>query len=151
MNMLAAIRPDSWNVALLVHVLGAMLLVGGLFTAAILTMLARGEAAMLRLGYWSLLAVGLPGYVLMRVGGEWIYAKENLDDLPDDPTWIGIGYMTADAGALLLLIALVTGGIGVRRLRSGGGSGLLKASMVLSLVLLAAYLVAVWAMSSKPV
>jgi hypothetical protein len=38
-----------------------------------------------------------------------------------------------------------------RRLHSGGGSGLLKASMVLSLVLLAAYLVAVWAMSSKPV
>jgi hypothetical protein len=151
MSTLAAIRPDSWNVALLLHVLGAMILVGGLLAAATLMLLAHGEAALLRLGYWSLLAVGLPGYVLMRIGAGWTYAREHLDDLPEDPDWIGIGYATADVGALLLLIALVVGGIGVRRLHSGGGSGLLKASMVLSLVLLAAYLVAVWAMSSKPV
>ena len=28
--MLASIRPDSWNLPLFVHVLGAMILVGGL-------------------------------------------------------------------------------------------------------------------------
>ena len=103
MNTVAVLRPDSWNVPLLVHVLGAMLLVGGLFAAVALMGLARREVAMLRLGYWSLLAVALPGYVLMRIGAEWTYAKEHLDDLPDEPVWIGIGYATADGGALLLL------------------------------------------------
>jgi hypothetical protein len=35
-------------------------------------------------------------------------------------------------------------------MREGKGSGLLKATLVLSLILLAAYLVAVWAMAGKP-
>ena len=35
MSALATIRPDDVNVALLVHVLGAMTLVGSLFTAAV--------------------------------------------------------------------------------------------------------------------
>ena len=106
----------------------------------------------LKLGYWTLLAVALPGYVVMRIGAQWIYSKEGLDDLPgfDDPTWIGIGFIVADAGALLVLIALILGGIGVRRLRSGNGAGLLKASMVIAWVVLAAALVAVWAMAGKP-
>ena len=38
--------------------------------------LARGEARVLRLGYWSLLAVACPATSLMRVGAEWIYSKE---------------------------------------------------------------------------
>lgn len=150
MNALAAIRPDSWNFPLLLHVLGAMVLVGGTLTGASALAFARGDARMLRLGYWSLLAVALPGYVLMRVGGQWIYSKEGLDDAPIDFAWATIGFIVADAGALLLIIALIVGGIGVRRLRSGRGFGLLKATMVISLVLLAAYVVAVWAMAAKP-
>ena len=86
----------------------------------------------------------------MRVGAEWTYAREHLDDLPDDPTWIGIGYGTADAGALLLLIALILGGIGMRRQRKSGGTGLLRASLVISVVLLTAYVVTIWAMGAKP-
>jgi hypothetical protein len=148
--VLAAIRPDSWNFPLLVHVLGAMTLVGGVLTAAAALVFARGNARLLRLGYRSLLAVGLPGYILMRVGAEWMYSKEGLDKLPDDPTWVGIGYITADAGALLLLIALIAGGFGVRRLRTGKGTALLNVSMGISIVLLAAYVVAIWAMSAKP-
>jgi hypothetical protein len=150
MSALAAIRPDSWNFPLLVHVLGAMILVGGVLSATAALVLARGNARLLRLGYRSLLAVGLPGYILMRVGAEWMYSKEGLDKLPDDPTWVGIGYITADAGALLLLIALIAGGFGVRRLRTGKGGALLNVSMGISIVLLAAYVVAIWAMSAKP-
>ena len=48
------------------------------------------------------------------------------------------------------MIALIIGGIGVRRLEAGKGAGLLKATLVLSVVLLAAYVVAVWAMAGKP-
>jgi hypothetical protein len=86
----------------------------------------------------------------MRIGAEWIYSKEKLDELPEDPTWIGIGYIVADAGALLTLIALIVGGIGVRRLRSGGGQGLIKATMVIAFIVLAAAVIAIWAMSGKP-
>jgi hypothetical protein len=151
-GVLAAIRPDSWNFPLFVHVLGAMILVGGLLTGASLLAFARGDVRSLRLGYWTLLAVALPGYIVMRVGAEWMYTK--YDDLipegVDDPTWIGIGYIIADLGALLVLIALILGGIGVRRLRDGKGGGLLKAAMVIAWIVLAAALVAVWAMSGKP-
>ncbi len=148
--VLATIRPDSWNFPLFVHVLGAMILVGGLLTGASILAFARGDVRSLRLGYWTLLAVALPGYIVMRIGAQWIYSKEHLDDAPEDPTWIGIGFIVADLGALLTLIALILGGIGVRRLGSGGGAGLLKAAMVIAWIVLAAALVAVWAMAGKP-
>jgi hypothetical protein len=48
------------------------------------------------------------------------------------------------------LISLIVGGIGVYRLREGKGAGLLKATLVLALILLAAYVVAAWAMAGKP-
>ena len=38
----------------------------------------------------------------------------------------------------------------MRRLRSGGGTRLLNVSMAISVLLLAAYVVAIWAMSAKP-
>jgi hypothetical protein len=153
MSVVAAIRPDAWNFPLFVHVLGAMILVGGLLTGVTVLAFARGDVRALRLGYWTLLAVALPGYVVMRIGAEWIYAKEPWGELPegvDEPAWIGIGYIIADVGALLTLIALILGGIGVRRLRDGKGTGLLKATMILALIVLAAAVVAVWAMSGKP-
>ena len=149
-SLLALSRPTDWNLPLFIHVLGAMILVGGLLTGASVILFARGDVRFLKLGYWTLLAVALPGYVVMRIGAQWIYSKEGLDNLPDDPTWIGIGFVVADAGALLVLIALILGGIGVRRLRNGNGAGLLKASMVIAWVVLAAALVAVWAMAGKP-
>ena len=149
-SVLASVRPDSWNFPLFVHVLGAMILVGGLLTGASILTFARGDVRFLRLGYWTLLAVALPGYIVMRLGAQWIYSKEHLDDAPSDPTWIGIGFIVADLGALLVLIALIVGGIGVRRLNGGGGQGLLKAAMVIAWLVLAAALVAVWAMAGKP-
>jgi hypothetical protein len=144
-------RPNSWDWLLLVHVLGAMVLFGGLLTGVAALAFARGEARMLRLGYWSLLAVALPGYIVMRIGAELLYSKEEkvIPEL-EDATWIGIGYIVADAGALLLLVSLIVGGIGMRKLRTGGGAGLFKASMVISTLILVAAVVAVWAMSAKP-
>ena len=153
MSVLAVVRPDSWNLPLFIHVLGAMILVGGLLTGAAALGFARGEARFLRLGYWSLLAVSLPGYVLMRIGAQWIFSREGWDDLPDnvdEPAWLGIGWITADLGGLILLVSLIAGGVGVYRLREGKGAGLLMVTLVLSLVLLAAYVVAVWAMAGKP-
>jgi hypothetical protein len=152
MNILADIRANSQDFPLFLHVFGAMLLVGATLTAASMLAYARGDARVLRFGYWTLLAVGLPGYVVMRTGAQWIEDKEGLNDLPDEavPTWLDIGYIVADAGALLLLIALVVGGAGVYRLRDGKGAVLLKVTLAIAVVLLAAYVVAVWAMSGKP-
>jgi hypothetical protein len=138
------------EIALFTHVLGAMILVGGLLSGASLLAFARGDDRLQRLGYWTLLAVALPGYVVMRVGAHWIYSEQGWDDVEEEPTWLGIGWIVADAGALLMLITLVVGGIGVYRLRDGKGQGLLKAAMVISLLILVAALVAVWAMSGKP-
>jgi hypothetical protein len=127
-----------------------MMLVGATLTAASALAFARGDAAMLRLGYWTLLVVGLPSYVLMWAAAHWIYSKEGLDDSPIDSAWTTIGFVVAEGGAVLFVAALIAGGIGVRRLPAGGGQGLLKATLVLSVVLLAALVVAAWAMAGKP-
>jgi hypothetical protein len=149
--VLASIRPDSINIALLVHVAGAMVMVGALVTAVAAALAGwRDETgALSRLSYKTLLYVALPSYIVMRVGAQWTFAKEKLDDQPDQ-LWIGIGFITSDLGAILLLLALILGGIGLRRSRTGGGQGLLKASSVIATLLVAAYIVAIWAMGAKP-
>jgi hypothetical protein len=143
-------RPDSTSIALFVHVAGAMVLVGGLVTAAAAAIIGWSDegAALRRFSYWTLLAVALPGYIAMRVGAQWVVSKEYPDSY--DPTWLSIGYTTADGGAALLLIALILGGVGLRRSRNGGGRGLLRASSVIATVLVAVYIVTIWAMGAKP-
>ena len=151
MSIVAAIRPDGWDFPLFLHVLGAMILVGGLLAGVSSLAFARGDVRFLRLGYWTLLAVSLPGWILMRTGGEWIASREGWtkEGVPT-PTWLDIGFLLADVGGLSLLVSLIVGGVGVYRLRQGKGSGLLKATLVLAFILLAAYVVAVWAMAGKP-
>jgi hypothetical protein len=151
MTIVATLQGPSGNFPLLLHVLGAMILVGGLLAGASSLALARGDVRFLRLGYRSLLAVALPGWLLMRIGAEWIASKEGwtAEGVPT-PTWLGIGFALADAGGLILLVSLIVGGVGVRRLRAGQGATLLKTTLVLSVVLLGAYVVAVWAMAGKP-
>ena len=152
-TLFATVRPDSQNFPLFVHILGATILVGGLLSAASIMALSRGDLRSLKLGYWALLAVALPGWIIMRIGAQWIYSKQGWDDLPDgidEPAWLEIGYTAADLGGLILLVSLIVGGIGVYRLRADKGSGLLRATMILSLILLAAYVVAAWAMAGKP-
>ena len=153
MSVIAAIRPDDVNLPLFLHVLGAMLLVGALLTVGMSIVMGwrrdGDTAAFTRLGLRTLLMGVFPAYVLMRVGAQWTEAAA---DYPDDfePAWIGIGYITADAGAILIIVSMILSGIGLRKLRGGGGIGLGRAVGIISLLLLAAYIVAVWAMSAKP-
>ena len=150
--MLASIRPDEVNFPLFLHVFGAMLLVGTLFAVALATVLAwrRPDDAvgLTRFSLLTLLMGVLPAYILMRIGAQWTESKENFPD-DFDPAWLGIGYITADAGALLVLISLILGAIGLRKLRSGS-VGFGRAVGVICILLLAAYIVAVWAMTAKP-
>jgi hypothetical protein len=149
MTVVAWIRPDSINVALLLHVGGALIMVGGIVTAAtaLLVGFRAGGESLLRLGYRTLLAVALPGAVLMRIGAQWTESRENITG---DPTWILFGYTLGDGGIVLLLVALILGGFGVRRLRDGRGAGLLKATSAISLLLVVAFAVTIWAMGAKP-
>jgi uncharacterized membrane protein len=156
MSVLAAIRPSDWEFPLFVHVLGAGVLVGGLVTAAAFQVLAwsRRQAADVlafdRAGFWALLTVALPGWIVMRLGGEWIYSEEGWSG-EDDPSWLGIGFVTADVGIAVLLLAILLAGLGVRRLRHGATTNVLgRVGMPLTTVLLIAYLVTVWAMTAKP-
>jgi len=145
------------NFPLLVHVLGAMLLVGGLLTAVTALFLAwrRGgnadAASFGRLAFRSLLFVAFPAWWIMRIGAEWIYSK-GWDDVKPTPDWIDVGYITAEGGGLLLLISIVLAGLGARRLARSGDetSTLLRVSTVLAMIALVAYVVAVWAMAGKP-
>jgi hypothetical protein len=158
MSVLAAIRPDDWNFPLLVHVLGAALLVGGLLTAVVALFLGwrrqrNADAAVFgRLAFRSLLFVAFPAWWIMRIGAEWIYSREGWDDVATEPDWLGIGYVTAEGGGLLLLISIILAGLGARRLARGGGetSALLRVATVLVTIVLLAYVVAVWAMAGKP-
>ena len=151
--MLALIRPDSWNFPLFLHVLGAMTLVGALVTAACALLLGwrRDTVTLTRVAFRTLLLAGLPAFIVMRVAAEWIRSKENYGG-DDDPAWIGIGYITADLGGLLLLISIVLTGLAARRLtRTGSGTSTLgRAGGAITLVLVLAYIVAIWAMTTKP-
>src|SRR5205809_2363710 len=97
----AAIRPDAWNFPLLLHVLGAMLLVGALVLAASALLLAwrGGSATLLRLGFRALLLGALPAWILMRAGAQWIADKESLTD--SGLSWVDQGFTTADGGIVL--------------------------------------------------
>jgi hypothetical protein len=148
---LAAVRPHGWDVPLFVHVLGAMVLVA--IVAAVLLLLvvslrAPDRAATLKFAFRATLFGAIPAYIVMRVGAEWVKSKENA---PDDASWIGIGYLVADTGLLVLIVVTILTGVAARRARRGStGTRLIRPSAGLALLLIAAYGVALWAMATKP-
>jgi hypothetical protein len=152
--MFAAIRPDSWNFPLLVHVLSAALFVALLALVAVALLAAirstepRATATLTRFSFRGLLVGAIPAYIALRASSEWIASEENVED----PAWIGIGYAVADGGLLFLLIATLAAGRAARALREQPGplgvGGLLAAGF--TLFVLAASLVALWAMTAKP-
>jgi hypothetical protein len=156
--MLLAIRPDDWNFPLLLHVAGALLVIGTLVAAVGLLLLAwrsrdpADTAALTRLGWRVVLFGVLPSYVVMRLAAQWIASKEGLDNEDVSLTWLDIGFIVGDLGVLLLVITMILVGIAARR--QGGAPGALgtggRIGAVLGAILLAALLVAVWAMAAKP-
>jgi hypothetical protein len=152
MSVLALIRPHDTIVPLSLHIAGAMVLVGALTLACVYLIAAwrSGSVALIRSAYMSLIYAALPGYIVFRVGAQWIVDKEHLSDA--NLSWLDIGYSVSDLGALLLIVSLVIGGVSVRRMNRGGTPSPVAARIVTGLVsiVLIAYLVAVWAMTTKP-
>lgn len=148
----AAVRPDSWNFPLFLHVLGAMVFVAVLATVIVVlvaSLRADDRAAAVRFAFRTLLIGGIPSYLVMRVSAEWIADKENLTD--SDATWINIGYPVADGGLLFLIIMCVLAGIASRRARAGGQpTKLVRWTTGIAAFVIVAYGVALWAMVTKP-
>jgi hypothetical protein len=146
MSVLAAIRPDDWNFPLFLHILSA----GVLFGAVVLAAVSVGGTAQagLRLGFRSLLIGAIPAWIAMRLSAQWIASEEGyLEEDVEVPAWIDIGFATSEGSFLFLIAATVCAGIAARRDRAGG---LRTATMVLVGITIVAYLVALWAMSTKP-
>ena len=156
MTIVAAIRASSVDLPLLVHIAGAMALVGLLVTSSLALVRAwrttDGDVSvpLVRFGLWTLIAA-FPAWILMRIGAQWTYSREGWDNVPDEPSWLGVGYITADLGGLLLLLSLILAAVGLRQLRRPEpGSGVVRIATVIALLLVAAYVVAIFAMTTKP-
>jgi len=145
--MLALIRPDDWNFALFLHVLGAMFLFGGVGAVALLAFASRrvpGHAELTRrVAFVTLLAVVWPAFILMRVGAQWIYSKEDLD--PELPNWMAVGVAVGDGGVVVLLVLTALGWLALRRKPKA-----VSYFAGLASVYLVALVVAWWAMTAKP-
>jgi hypothetical protein len=157
MSLLAAVRPDEQNLWLFIHVAGAMVLVGALVLSALALQGAwrNGSVASIRLGYRSLLVAALPAWVVMRVGAQLIADKQGWNDVPDDaiPSWIEWGFIAAEPGLLFIIIATVLTGRSVRKLgdsAEGPTPTKVRVATVLVSLMIVLYLVALWAMTTKP-
>ena len=149
---MATIRPDSWSFPLLLHVLGAMAMVGALILAgaALVFVWRTGRVPLVRLGYRALLFGALPGWIVMRVGGQWIADKESLSD--SGLNWIDWGFTTSDGGIVLIVVSTLLAWLAMRRARSatGAGMGFGRPAALLVGLLLVAYGFTIWAMTTKP-
>jgi uncharacterized membrane protein len=156
--MLADVRSTAVNYALFLHVLGAMILVGALITAVTAQVLSwkRGRgtdaATYARVAFKTLLFVGIPAWVAMRIGAVWVGSEAGWDKVDPSPKWLEIGFITAEGGGLLLLASVILAGFGARRLaRADSGPNMMaRSASVITIIILGAYLVAVWAMTAKP-
>jgi hypothetical protein len=145
---LALVRPDSWNLPLFLHVLGATLTFGATASVAILAFAGRPAASERALWLRSLafkigFFVLVPAWIMLRAAAGWIDSKEYPHH---EPGWVGVGYPVTEGGALLIIVMLILGWISRRKRES-------RAAAVvpwLATIYLVALGVAWFAMSAKP-
>ena len=155
MELLAVVRPGSWDLPLFFHVAGAMALVASLPVALFTIRIARrrGDQPAAQFAFRVLLRGTLPAYIVMRVAAQILYSKEHLDKLKKDPSWVGIGFGVSDLGALLLIIGIVLTGLMARKTKQGtsvAGKSQLAIAGGIAGLLIVMYVVAIWAMTTKP-
>jgi protein-S-isoprenylcysteine O-methyltransferase Ste14 len=110
--MLAILRPDSWNFPLFLHVLGAMV-VDRCDRLRLRVRRVERRWPWLRLvTARTLLLATFPAWILMRLGGAW---EDSRSSIGDDSGWLGTGYIVADAGFVLLIVAMILAAVSVRQ------------------------------------
>ena len=153
MELVAVVRPASWNWVLFLHIGGAMVTLASLVVALYAIRIARerGDQPATGFAFAVLSRATLPAYVVMRVFAQILESREHLDK--HSPSWIGIGFGVSDFGLVALIVALVLTRVMLRRTRAGtsvqGAAGL-RIAGALAAILVAAYVVAIWAMTTKP-
>jgi hypothetical protein len=142
--MLAIVRPDSWNFPLFLHVLGAMTVTGATAAAFFGAVYERRWPWLRLVVARTLLLAVFPAWLLMRLAGQWIDSKE---DVQGDPGWLGVGFIVGDAGLVLLIVAMILGAVAVRRPQRNWP---IRSVAVITCVYFVALLVAMFAMTGKP-
>jgi hypothetical protein len=136
------------NLRVFVHVFGAMALVGGVGTLAVLAFATRSRpdhsALLSRLAFRTFLYLVLPAFIVMRVGAQLVVDKEYPDKTPG---WVDVGFLVTEPG-LIVLIAI--GVVAFMSSRRGGNGRLATALAVLAPIYLLALGIAMWAMTTKP-
>jgi hypothetical protein len=145
--MLAAIRPDSWNLPLFLHVLGATVVFGASATLAIAGFTGRVRAdaqpMLARVALRTFLFAAVPAWIAMRVGAEWIVGKE-FPGGAASPGWVGVGYIVSDGSGVLLLVTGILAWLSARR-----GRLMLAVPLLATVVVIGFGVAWVW-MSGKP-
>jgi hypothetical protein len=104
---------------LFLHVLGAMVLFGGVASVALLSIVATRASEhrpiLQRLSLATLLLLVWPGWIAMRAGGQWVLNDEGLDK--QTPGWADAGFLVADVGLVLLLVTTLLAWLASRRPR----------------------------------
>jgi hypothetical protein len=142
--MLAILRPDSWNFPLFLHVLGAMTVTGATAAAFIAAVASRRWPWLRLVLARTLVFATFPAWILMRLGGAW---EDSRSPIGDGAGWLDTGYLVADAGFVLLILAMIFGAIGVRRPQKNWPVG---AVTVITGLYFVALIVAMVAMTGKP-
>lgn len=143
----ASLCGPTCGAPLYVHVLGATVLFGGVLAVTILAFASSWrppEQALVlqRLAFWSTLVLLVPGWIAMRIGGQWVLNHEHLDK--NTPGWANAGFIVSDGGAVVILLLLLFSWLAGRRSR------LAPVVAGLGTIYLIALGVAWFAMSAKP-
>jgi hypothetical protein len=146
--MLALVRPDSWNLPLFLHVLGATLTFGATTTVLVLSFAGvqgdRERTAWLRnLTFWISFGILVPAFILMRGAALWILDRE----FPGghEPGWVNVGFVVSEPGALLVIVMVILAWLG-----RSPKSRVAVAVPWLASILLVGLAIAWFAMSAKP-
>lgn len=142
--MVAIIRESSWNLPLFLHVLGAMTVTGATAAAFVCAVSERRWPWLRLVLARTLLLATFPAWILMRLGGAW---EDSRSPIGDNAGWLGVGYIVADAGFVLLIVAMILAAVGVRRPQRNWP---VRAVAVITGLYLVALLVAMFAMTGKP-
>jgi hypothetical protein len=150
------LRPDSWNWLLLVHLLAAFALVGGVLTVVLVSLATARKAwpeqvPLLRaIAFRTNLVVVLPAFIAVHVFGDLLANREYKHG---DPDWLSAGFAITD-------IALIVGGVlltllqfwVLRRTRAGQAGGWQAGvASYLPAVIVAALVSVIVLMAGKPV
>jgi hypothetical protein len=143
----ASLCGPTCGVQLYVHVLGAVLLFGGVLAVTLLASAALTrppeQALFLRqIALWTTLLLVIPAFVVMRVGAQWVQNHEGLDK--QTPGWVNAGAVISDGGVIVIVLLALFAWLATKRPRLGPYLAGLGGLYFIALA------VAWFAMSAKP-